>query len=284
MKKINLTRHLSPLIVLSWVSLFILIPFVMILLTSFLTPNTEHLVSLPFTFNNYLQLSEWLYAKVFFRSLVIAGLCTFICLLIAFPFAFALSRAPKKWRSTLLLLVIIPFWTSSMLRTYAIMTLLKAHGLINIALLKLHFITHPYPLLYTPLAVMVGLVYTLLPLMILPLYANLEKLDFHLLEAAKDLGASRWRTLTKIIIPLSMPGVMAGILMVFLPAMTMFYITDILGGAKTLLLGNLIQMQFLTADNWPLGSAISILLIALLGILLLCYLTLTRHKNTEGIL
>lgn len=175
----------------------------------------------------------------------------------------------------------IPFWTSSLIRTYAIMILIKAKGLLNSFLLWLGIIHHPLQLLYSTPAVIIGLIYSLLPFMILPLYSSIEKLDHSLIEAARDLGASKFRVFYKIIIPLTKPGIIGGILLVFLPAMTLFYIPDILGGAKSMLLGNLIENQFLQITNWPLGAATSTLLLVFMTLLILAFWKTIKTTDKE---
>lgn len=252
-------------------------------LTSVLEQGDSELVRLQFTLNNYLTLFSSLYFKIFIRSFYLAGICTFLCLLIGYPFAYILSRSRERLKNILLLLVIIPFWTSSLIRTYAIMAILKARGILNTFLIFLGLIHDPLPVLYSKTAVLIGLVYNLLPFMALPLYANLEKLDPVLIEAARDLGANRLRVFWKIIIPLSVPGIIGGSMLVFLPAMSMFFIPDILGGAKTMLLGNLIQNQFLEARNWPMGSAVSMALTFFMGLLLFFYWRNTKN-NKEGMI
>lgn len=251
----------------SWLAVFALTPTVMVLITSFLDVNALQSMSWQFTLENYAELVDLAYLKIFLRSLSIAGGCTFLCLLISYPFAYGIAHSHPRYRSVLLLLVIIPFWTSSLIRTYAIMTILKTKGIINTLLLSLGLLHQPLQLLYTNVALFIGLTYTLLPFMLLPLYANMEKMDLSLIDAARDLGANRLTVLRKILIPITMPGILAGSMMVFLPAMTLFYIPNLLGGAKSMLLGNLIQEQFLSAGNWPLGAASSMLLIVFMLIL-----------------
>jgi spermidine/putrescine transport system permease protein len=212
-------------------------------------------------------LSEPLYLKVFWRSFKLAATCTLLCLLIAYPFAYFFTKVKARYKSLLLLLIIIPFWTSSLIRTYAIISMLKAKGILNTGLMALGLIQTPIQLLHTPIAVIIGLVYDLLPFMILPLYTSFEKLNPLYVDAARDLGANRFMVFSKIIFPLTLPGIFSGSLLVFLPAMSIFYIPDILGGSKSLLLGNLIQRQFLM-NNWPLGAALSVILISMLIIFL----------------
>jgi spermidine/putrescine transport system permease protein len=216
---------------------------------------------------------------IFLRSIEISLLVTGICLVAGYPFAYILARAPERLKNILLLLVIIPFWTSSLVRTYALVVILKAKGLFNTLLLNIGLIDHPLQLLYTDTATVIGLVYSLLPFMILPLYANIEKVDSHLLDAARDLGANSWQVFFRILLPLTIPGIIAGSILVLLPAMSLFYISNILGGAKTMLLGNLIENQFLSARNWPMGATISVLLTLLMGLLLLAYV---KSKKIEA--
>lgn len=251
----------------TWLTVFALVPTLMVIITSFLETNTTQNITAHFTLENYAELVDVAYLKIFLRSLLIAGSCTLLCLIVSYPFAYGISHSSLRYRSILLLLVIIPFWTSSLIRTYAIMTILKTKGIINTILLSLGIIHQPLQLLYTNIALFIGLTYTLLPFMLLPLYANMEKMDLTLIDAARDLGASKLTVLRKILIPITMPGILAGSMMVFLPAMTLFYIPNLLGGAKSMLLGNLIQEQFLSANNWPLGAASSVLLIIFMLIL-----------------
>lgn len=255
-----------------WLAIFACIPTLLVLATSLLSNRVDtNFIQLHLTLLNYINLFDTVYLKIFLHSFYLCGLVTFLCLLVGYPFAYILARIEEKYRALLLLLVIIPFWTSSLIRTYAIVILLKAKGIFNTVLISLGIIHQPLQLLYTNTAVLIGLIYTLLPFMILPLYANIEKLDTELLDAARDLGASRIRMFFKIILPLTWPGILAGCMLVFLPAMSMFYIPDLLGGAKSLLVGNLIEDQFLAAHNWPSGAAVSILLTILMGLLLGVY-------------
>lgn len=267
-----------------WVGLFSLVPTLLVLLVSFLSHDSLHLFHLPFTLSNYQQLLNVAYPKILIKSFYIAGSTTLLCLLIGYPFAYIVARSRSRYKSFLLLLVIIPFWTSSLIRTYAIMVILKAQGIINSLLLWAGIIHQPLQILYSNLAVFIGLTYDFLPFMVLPLYANIEKLDDTLIEAARDLGAKWPRIFRKIILPLTLPGILAGILLVFLPAMTMFYIPDLLGGAKSILLGNLIENQFLLMTNWPVGAAISIVLIILMTLLLLLYWRLSKGSDRQELL
>jgi len=286
MKHDNGFKYFSLSAIWLWLSIFALFPLCLVTLASFLSHDQDSLVRLPFTITNYLNLFNPLHLtlKIFERSFYMAGFCTLICLALGYPFAFLIARLKNSWKNFLILLIIIPFWTSSLIRTYSMMTLLKSKGVINTILLSLHIIDKPLSLLYTDTAVLIGLVYNLLPFMVLPLITNIERLDNQLIDAARDLGANRLTTLIRIILPLTMPGILAGCILVFLPAMTIFYIPDLLGGAKSILLGNVIQSQFLVSQNWPAGSAMSIVLTLLLGFLLIIYWRSKRDKEAGELL
>lgn len=277
-----LFRKISIITIFLWLFFFALLPFALVVVASFLSHGHEHLIQLPFTFEHYRALNNSLYLRVFEKSFELAGICTLICLIIGYPFAYILAKIQGAQKSLLLLLVIIPFWTSSLIRSYALMALMKAKGLINSTLIFLGLLHQPISLLFTNTAVMIGLVYNLLPFMILPLLTNIERLDTQLIDAARDLGATRFIIMTRIVIPLTIQGIIAGSTLVFLPAMTLFYIPDILGGAKSILLGNLIQNQFLLAQNWPMGATLSTMLTIILIFLMGLYWFSTRHKQLSG--
>lgn len=246
-----------------WLIVFFLLPLAVVFAYSFATRGAYGTIKWTLTLENYRQFADWLYIKVFLFSLLIAVLTTVICLLVGYPFAYVMSRAPRRWRNALLILVMVPFWTNFLVRTYAIMLLLRSEGLINSFLRSIGLIDQPLNLLYTPGAVVLGLVYGYLPFMILPLYASIEKFDFSLVEAAQDLGASARRVFLRVMLPLTMPGVVAGSILVFIPSVGAFVTPDLLGGGKVVMIGNLIQQQFLTARHWPFGSAISFVLMAI---------------------
>jgi spermidine/putrescine transport system permease protein len=271
MNRDSIFKHASVGVIASWLFLFVLIPTLMVLAASLLSRGEAELVRFPLTPENYLRIIDPLYLDVFLNSFYLAALSTLLCLLIGYPFAYLLARTAVRHRRFLLVLVIIPFWTSSLVRTYAIIIILKTKGILNSLLLWAGVIDAPLALLYTDAAVFIGLVYSLLPFMVLPLYASIEKLDIRLVEAARDLGATRTATFIRIIIPLTMPGIIAGSMLVFLPALGIFYIPDLLGGAKTLLVGNIIKNQFLSARDWPFGSAVSAVLTIVMALMLLVY-------------
>lgn len=258
-----------------WLITFSFIPLLLVLVASFLSKNNNHLVNLPFTLDNYSTLFSPVFIKIFIRSIFVALLATIGCLLLAFPFCYLLIKS--KHQSVLLLLIIIPFWTSSLVRTYSLIAILKSKGVINSLLIKFQLIDAPLHLLYTNFAVIIGLIYNLFPFMVLPIFSNMERFDFRLIEAAKDLGAGKLAIFSRVFLPSIATGILSGSLLVFLPAMTLFYIPNVLGGARSVLLGNLIQDQFLVLENWPQGAATSTLLTLLLLLLLLLY----RQRSRE---
>lgn len=264
-------RTFSTSLVWVWLGIFVLIPSFLLLATSLLVQGDSELVRLQPTLHNYARLFDLNYLRVFLRSGLLAGMCTLGCLILGYPFGYLLARMPDRYKGILLLLVIIPFWTSSLIRSYAIVAILKTHGILNSILMWLGIIKAPLQLLYTHTATLIGLIYTLLPLMILPLYASIEKLDLRLIDAARDLGARKYQVFFKVLLPLTLPGILAGCILVLLPAMTLFYIPDLLGGAKTILIGNIIQNQFLGARDWPMGATVSVTLTLLMSIVLFVY-------------
>ena len=231
---------------------------------------------------NYARSLAGIYLKIGWRSLWMAVLTTALCLVISYPAAYCLALvAPRRWKSLLLGLVVVPFWTSFLIRTYAWMFILRSEGLLNRLLLGAGVIDHPLPLLYTQLAVMLGLVYGELPFMILPLYASLEKLDRTLLEAAADLGAGRAGAFLRVTLPLTLPGMAAGVVLVFIPSLGQFVVSDLLGGAKSVLVGNLIQNQFAVARNQPFGASLAFELTAAVLLLLFVYASYARKRGGE---
>jgi len=260
-----------------WLLLFVLLPLAILLKISLaesaigvppytaLLRWTEGLPRLAATLENYaLLLSDELYWRAYLSSIVYALGTTVFCLLLGYPMAYAVARAPKAWRSALLMLVVLPFWTSFLLRVYAWIGLLKDNGVINNALIWLGLIHEPLPLLNNSFAVYVGLVYGYLPFMILPLYATLEKLDPALLEAAADLGCRPWRAFLRVTLPLSRPGIAAGALLVFIPAVGEFVIPELLGGPDTLMIGKVLWDEFFENRDWPVASALAVAMLVLL--------------------
>lgn len=279
-KKFNLQNAIVALIT-GWLVLFVMIPNIMIIGTSFLTRDEANLIEVTFTLDNYVRLADPLYFKVLMHSFYMAIIATILCLIIGYPFAYIVAKMPEKWRPFMLFLVIVPFWTNSLIRTYGLKIVLGAQGVLNKSLLALDIIDKPLRIMYTETAVMIGLVYILLPFMILPLYSAIEKLDDTYLEAAKDLGANKLQTLLKVVLPLTMPGIIGGCLLVLLPALGMFYISDLLGGAKNLLIGNVIKSQVLNARDWPFGAATSIALTVAMAIMLYAYYRAGKLLNKK---
>jgi spermidine/putrescine transport system permease protein len=256
-----------------------LAPLVIVCAYSFETRGVYGGISPPWTLESYQRLADPIYLAILWRSFWVAGLSTILCLLLGFPLALFVSRSGKR-KNLYLSLVILPFWTSFLVRTYAWMFLLRDTGLVNTVLQKLGLIYDPLPLLYNNGAVVLGLVYGYLPFMVLPLYATLERLDPNLLEAAADLGARPWVTLTRVVLPLCAPGIRAGTILVFIPCLGAYLTPDLLGGGKSVMLGNLIQNQFTNARDWPFGSAISLTLMVIVMVLLMSFI----RRDQEGLL
>jgi putrescine transport system permease protein len=261
-----------------WLGLFFLLPFVIVLGISLAEPALaqppytalwewveQGVLIIRLNLQNYLLLGEDpLYLAALLNSLWVALICTLLCLLIGYPMAYAIATASERWRVLLLMLIVLPFWTSFLIRVYAWMGILKSNGILNNLLLWFGVIEQPLQILHTPLAVYIGIVYSYLPFMILPLYANLTRLDFGLLEAAADLGCRPWRAFLAVTLPLSLPGIIAGSMLVFIPAAGEFVIPDLLGGPQTLMVGKMLWTEFFSNKDWPLASALAIVLLAVL--------------------
>lgn len=252
------------------------VPFIVLAVYAFQTRGAYGGVIPPWTLENWQRLADPLYFGILARSFIVAAISTALCLLMAFPLALAIVRS-GRWKNLMLALVMVPFWTSLLIRTYAWMFLLRDTGLINSALLNAGLISEPLPLLYNWGAVVLGLVYAHLPFMVLPLYAALERQEPHLLEAAADLGARDWQAFWRITLPLAAPGIRAGVLLVFIPCLGTYLIPDLLGGGKTILAGTLIQNQFTASRDWPFGSAVSLALMA--AVLVLLWMEARRREE-----
>jgi spermidine/putrescine transport system permease protein len=254
-------------------------PMVIIFTYSLLTRGAYGGVTNQWTTENYIRLFDPLYGVILLRTLTLSVVATLLCLVLGFPLALFIARSEKR-KTLYLQLVMIPFWTSFLVRTYAWMFLLRDTGLINSTLLALGIIREPLPLLYNNGAVLVGLVYTYLPFVVLPLFATLERMDKSLLEAAADLGARPLEIVTRVVIPLCAPAFRAGAVLVFIPCLGAYLTPDLLGGGKTVMAGNLIQNQFTTARDWPFGSAVSLILMAIV----LALLFLSMRTQSEDLL
>jgi spermidine/putrescine transport system permease protein len=278
---LGLAGLLTPVTV--WLGLFFLVPLLFILAYSFGTSGIYGGITLGFNPGNYLRVFDPLYLEIVGRTFVIALINTFLCLLLGYPLAYFIAFKGGSRKNLLILLVMIPFWTSLLLRAYAWVVILGGNGIANRALQFLGITDGPVNLIFTPQAVTMGMVYSYLPFMILPLYAALEKFDVRLKEAAQDLGASRWHTFWRVTFPLSMPGVIAGSILVFIPSAGEFVIPNLLGGARTVLVGNLIQQQFLLARDWAFGSALAMMLAALLVGAIMFYVRKVGTDKLEGV-
>lgn len=271
----NRLRFLILLPVRVWLAVFFAAPLLIVAVYSLLSRGDYGGVVPPWTLENYTRILDPLYGVILIRSVAMGAAATVLCLLLGFPLALFISNAGSR-KNLYLQLVTLPFWTSLLVRTYAWLFLLRDTGLINTGLMRFGIVHRPLPLLYNDAAVLLGLVYVYLPFMILPLYAALEKLDPALLEAAADLGASPGRALRRITVPLAFPGMMAGAILVFIPSLGAYLTPDLLGGGKTVMVGNLIQNQFTTARDWPFGSAVSF---ALMGFSMLLLLPALRRSE-----
>ena len=260
-----------------WIGLFFAAPLLIIVGYSLLTRGDYGAVEQPWTLENYFRFADRLYAVILVRSFAMATAATALCIALGFPLALFISRSGNR-KNIYLQLVILPFWTSFLVRTYAWIFLLRDTGLINTLLMRVHAIHRPVQFLYNDGAVLLGLVYSYLPFMVLPLYAILEKIDPSLVEAAADLGATPLRSLLRVTVPLAVPGMLAGAVLVFIPCLGAYLTPDLLGGGRTVMVGNLVQNQFTTARDWPFGSAVSLILMAVTALLLF---TVVRKRAGE---
>lgn len=262
-----------------WLLIFFVLPLVIVLVVSFMSRGRGGVAIMPFTIEHY-QRSLGIFSVILWRSIGLAGLTTVICLLIGYPLAFFISTRRRRFFQQLtLFLVILPFWTNFLIRTYAWRILLGDEGTINGFLISLGLIDEPLKMLNTQFAVVVGLVYGFLPFMVLPIYASVERFNFRYVDAAQDLGANDWRTFIRVVLPLTLPGVLAGCALVFIPSVGAFVTPDLLGGTKGLMIGNLINNQFGGSGNMPLGSALSIVMMAVVMLSLLVYLFANRRDG-----
>lgn len=262
-----------------WLGLFFIAPLIIVFSVSLLTRGQRGAITLPLTFEHYDRVFSNVFFPVVLDSILIALLTMIICLIVGYPLAFFIStRKSRAAQQIALFLVILPFWTNFLVRTYAWRVILGNEGTINGLLLNLGLISEPLQLLNTDFAVLIGLVYGFLPFMVLPIYSSVERFDFRLVEAAHDLGANDIRAFFRVVLPLTMPGVIAGAILVFIPTIGAFVTPDLLGGTQGLMIGNLIQGQFRGTGNWPLGSAVSVVLMGIVMIGLFIYLRMGRER------
>lgn len=260
-----------------WMIFLIAVPLAYVLFISFCTtdPNTHNIV-IKFSLENYAQLFDPLYLGIYANSLLIAAVSTIMCILLGYPFAYSMANAGRVRKTIMMVLLMLPFWTNSLIRIYGWRTILGTGGVLNGILQGLGLIQQPVEILYTPGAVILGMVYTLFPFMVLPIFTSIDKLDRTLLEAASDLGAKRWRAFWHITLPLTASGIFAGTIMVFIPVLGFFFVADLMGGGTNQMIGNLIERQFKGAYNWPFGAALSIVLIVLTIVMVRIY---TRNNG-----
>lgn len=266
-----------------WMLLFIAVPLIYIFVMSFCSLDEYYNVTFKFTLSNYERLLNLDYVKIYGQSILIALLSTAIALAVAYPFSFIIARTKSKKKNLYYMLVIIPFWTNSLIRIYGWKTFLGTTGWLNTALINLHIIKEPLDLLFHQGTTVLGMVYCLFPFMVLPLYSAIEKLDTSLLEASSDLGAKRISTFFEVILPLTIGGIFSGSIMVFIPTLGYFFVSDILGGGNADVIGNLIERQFQSGNNWPLGAALSIILIAITLLMVKLYQMVGGDVESLGV-
>lgn len=281
MKKKGIPAAVLPMYI--WSAVFVILPLIYIIAVSLMTPAGGTSATMPLTGDNYARLLDPIMLDVFVRSLKLAAETTVICFLLGYPFAYCMARLDGKAKSFVMLLIMIPFWTNSLLRTYGWIIILRGNGVINTFLLSTGLISRPLEMMYTYGATMLGMGYSMLPFMILPAYSSVEKLDRSVLEAARDLGAGKVRAFFTVTLPLTMPGILSGCVLVFVPSTGMFFISDLMGGGKVSLLGNLIDLQIHTARNLPFAAAVSVVMLLLAMIFIWVYRKCSGDSQLEGI-
>ena len=264
---------------LAWISIFLILPCILIISLSFFERGVYGGIDYNFNFENYSRVIEFTYLKILLNSSKIAFLSGFFAVLFGYPAAYFIYKAPAKYQIALLFLVMLPFWSNYLIRTYAWMVLLNNQGLINTILINLSIIREPLNILYTEFSVIIGLIYNYLPFVILSIYSSISKLDHNLIEASKDLGGNSIKTFFLITLPLTLPGVAAGFIFVFVLSIGNFITPDLLGGGKFLMIGNLIYDQFLSARDWPFGASLSFVLISIMLVLLFLQALFVRKMN-----
>lgn len=266
----------------AWLLIFFLIPLLFVLAFAFMQRGAYGTVEMQFTLENIVRVFDPLYMGTLWETVKIAVITTVICLLIGYPFAYTITIVDRKYRSILLLLATIPFWINFLVRSYAWIVILRSQGLVNTLLLKLGIISEPLNLLYNTPSVILGMVYSLLPFMILPVYAAIEQLDKRKLEAAYDLGATPLKAFWNVTVPMTMSGIATGSILVFVSSIGMFVVSDVMGGSKVALIGNVIQNQFLGARDWPFGSALSMIVVLFSVLLIYLYYRATKVYKYDG--
>jgi len=263
---------------------FVALPIIYMFVLSFLKQAESWGVVYEFTLKNYLDILEPIYLTTFIESFKLAVLTTLLVIIIGYPFGYFMAKLSAKWRGRMMLLLMVPFWTNSLIRLYGWIIIFRANGPLDKILMFLGITQEPLKLLYTYPAVVVGMVYALVPFMILAVYSSVEKMDWSLVEASRDLGASAFEAFRTITLPLTLPGLLSGIILTFVPSMGLFFIADILGGNKVVLVGNVIQEQLMKAHNWPFAAALAVILMLMTSILIYTYRKITKVNELEGIL
>lgn len=261
--------------------LFVTIPMLYVIFISFMSRGTFGDVVYEFTLENYATLLDATYFNVITRSLKAATLTTVLCLFIGFPLAYFIAKKPRETASRLIMLLMIPFWTNQLMRLNSWLLLFQTNGPVNNVLVNTGILDTPQQFIYTDSLVLLGLVTSMLPFAVLPMYSTIEKLDKAVIEASSDLGASRFQTFINVTLPLTFPGIFSAIILVFVPSLGSYTVTDILGGGKVLYIGNIIRDQFGSIRNWPLGAALSVLLLVLTGILIFIYSKFSKLEDME---
>ncbi|NLA71469.1 MAG: ABC transporter permease [Clostridiaceae bacterium] len=263
---------------------FVAGPLIYLLVLSFLTRAEVWGVVNKFTLDNYRNILDPIYLKTFAESFKLAILSTSLVVLIGYPFGYFMAKLSAAWKRYMMLLIMIPFWISSLIRLYGWIIIFRANGTLDGILMGIGITSAPLKLLYTYPAVVVGMVYALVPFMIFAVYSSAEKLDWSMVEAARDLGATRWKAFTTVSLKMTLPGLLSGIVLTFIPSMGLFFIADLLGGNKIVLVGNLIQEQLMKAHNWPFAAALSVVLMVLTSLMIFLYRRITNVKELEGLI
>ncbi len=264
--------------------LFVLGPLLYMIALSFATNHEGLGVTFRFTLENFKKMADPVYVGTFVQSFQVAIMTTILVVVIGYPFGYFMAKQSKRGKRLLMFLIMVPFWTSSLLRMYGWIIVLQAKGIVNTVLIRLGLIRVPIKILYSYPAVLIGMVYALLPFMILSVYSSVEKMDWTLVEAAKDLGASNWKAFSTVTLKLTLPGLLSGVILTFIPSMGLFFIADILGGNKIVLVGSLIQDQLGRGGNWPFAAALSVVLMILTSLMIYLYRRITHIKDLEGVI
>ena len=264
--------------------LFVLGPLLYMIALSFATNHEGLGVTFHFTLENFKNMADPVYVGTFVQSFQVAIMTTILVVVIGYPFGYFMAKQSKRGKRLLMFLIMVPFWTSSLLRMYGWIIVLQAKGIVNTVLIRLGLIRVPIKILYSYPAVLIGMVYALLPFMILSVYSSVEKMDWTLVEAAKDLGASNWKAFSTVTLKLTLPGLLSGVILTFIPSMGLFFIADILGGNKIVLVGSLIQDQLGRGGNWPFAAALSVILMILTSLMIYLYRRITHIKDLEGVI